>query len=303
MASQRKKPARKAPKKAPVRKQSTALARRPKQELVTSPAFSTELPPVVAAMALSDVPMIAVQHVGVMKLEKSQIEALRRPLAANEIEWKPAKKDGPATIPYVAHTAARDRLDEAFGLGGWGMVPVTQPKEKDGEVLVYYAMVIGGLPRFYAWGQQEIRDNQHMTWGDCLEATKSNAIVRCGKDLGIGRELWNRAGRARLGGKGQSAPIPSAGNAPPRQYAPASSTDTRPISDGQRRRLFVIAKHAGRNEADIKAWLAVAYNIDSSKKIQRKDYDAICSAIEAPGPLGKPTDGELVYDREPGEEG
>jgi ERF superfamily len=69
-----------------------------------------------------------------------------------------------------------------------------------------------------------------------------------------------------------------------------------PITDKQRRRLWVIIKNAGRSETEVKAWLAVAYNIDSTKKITRGTYDAICTAIERPGLLPRPPA------REPGED-
>ena len=66
-----------------------------------------------------------------------------------------------------------------------------------------------------------------------------------------------------------------------------------PISDGQRKRLFVLIKQAGREQEDVKVWLWVRYGIDSTRKILRKDYDAICTAVEAPGALPA---------REPGED-
>ena len=64
---------------------------------------------------------------------------------------------------------------------------------------------------------------------------------------------------------------------------------------GQVERFWSIARAAGRSKEEIRAWLAVAYNIDSTLKILRKDYQAICAALECPGPLQMPT-------REPGEE-
>ena len=68
------------------------------------------------------------------------------------------------------------------------------------------------------------------------------------------------------------------------------------VSDAQLKRLYTIATNTKRSKTEIKAWLAVAYDLDSSKEIQQRDYDNIIEAIESPGPLGRPT-------REPGEEG
>ena len=68
------------------------------------------------------------------------------------------------------------------------------------------------------------------------------------------------------------------------------------VSDAQLKRLYTIATKAKREKDKIKAWLAVRYNIDSSKQIRQADYEDIIAAIEAPGPLG-------AGNREPGEEG
>jgi hypothetical protein len=72
--------------------------------------------------------------------------------------------------------------------------------------------------------------------------------------------------------------------------------DTRPITEPQRKRLWAIAKNAGRSEAAIKAWLVSAYGWDSTASITREAYDGICQAVEAQGPLP-------LKHREPGEEG
>jgi len=70
-----------------------------------------------------------------------------------------------------------------------------------------------------------------------------------------------------------------------------------PISDAQRKRLWTIASHAGRSQADVKNWLSgPPYNLGSTKEIKRRDYEAICKAVEASGPLPG-------LSREPGEEG
>ena len=84
----------------------------------------------------------------------------------------------------------------------------------------------------------------------------------------------------------------------PRQASPRRRT-LQPdvlVSDAQLKRLYTIAARSGRTKSEIKAWFAVAYDLDSSKEIQQRDYDNIIEAIESPGPLGQPT-------REPGEEG
>ena len=52
------------------------------------------------------------------------------------------------------------------------------------------------------------------------------------------------------------------------------------ISEAQRKRLFAICKSSGLGEAPLKEHLQKNYKIDSTQKILRKDYEAICSWAE-----------------------
>lgn len=256
------------------RKSSTALVRRRPTAMTVLPAAALE--------RLGD-PMMTASFIGTLKLSEKQILALRRPVLDAEVEWKPAVKDGPAIIPYLSHNGYRDRLDAAFGLGGWGMVPVGMPKSM-GEEFIYvpYALCVGGVPRVYAWGEQQIHK---MTYGDALEGAKSNAIVRCGKELGIARELWNRAAIAGLKARKDSVTANGTTRASDRGTNGYHAREDEPITKPQRRRLWTIIKHSGRTEAEIALWLKAKYGLNHTDRIKRSDYDAICTAVEKPGAL------------------
>jgi hypothetical protein len=77
--------------------------------------------------------------------------------------------------------------------------------------------------------------------------------------------------------------------APPVRQATAS--DTRPITSGtkekpgQLQRFHAIVKNSDRNPVAVKTWLKTRYGYDSSAEIKRCDYEAICEAIAASGPL------------------
>lgn len=58
------------------------------------------------------------------------------------------------------------------------------------------------------------------------------------------------------------------------------------ITDPQRKRLFTIAKHHNRTEAEVKDYLKRKFNIASTHDLTRRDYDTVISALEASGPLG-----------------
>lgn len=96
-----------------------------------------------------------------------------------------------------------------------------------------------------------------------------------------------------------------------RGYSTPPANDELPITDrpkdknnpdskaGQVQRLWVICKRSGRTNEEIKTWLKRRWGYASSKDIKRKDYDAVCKAIEAPGPLSG-DDGRIR--EEPGED-
>lgn len=104
-------------------------------------------------------------------------------------------------------------------------------------------------------------------------------------------KFWNEAGVVRQGEQDEDV-APAQRRAAP---APPGPTIARPagthgksgepVTEAQLRRLWVIVRNSGRSEEVIKAWLVTRYGISSSKEIRRDQYDAVCQAIEADGPL------------------
>ena len=76
------------------------------------------------------------------------------------------------------------------------------------------------------------------------------------------------------------------------------AADNGVVNAKQLKRLYTIAEKSKRTKEEIKAWLAVEFNITSSKEIIQGDYNHIIDSIERPGPLGG-----SIQEREPGEEG
>ena len=61
----------------------------------------------------------------------------------------------------------------------------------------------------------------------------------------------------------------------------------------QRGHIVGLVQRTGRTENEFLMWLKIAYGLDSTKTITRRNFDVICKAIEAQGPLPVP-------EREPG---
>lgn len=105
--------------------------------------------------------------------------------------------------------------------------------------------------------------------------------------------FWNEVGGDRRAGGAPSAP---SATPPVSTHAAQDDVITHGNKDrpGQLEKLWTIIRSSGRSESEVREWLKAKYSIDSTTAIKRRDYDAICKAIEHPGPLTL---------REPGEEG
>ncbi|RKO90658.1 mitochondrial genome maintenance MGM101 [Blyttiomyces helicus] len=108
---------------------------------------------------------------------------LTAPLAEEDIEIKP---DGLLYLPEIKY---RRILIRAFGPGGWGMVPRGPHTVNSANVSREYALFARGRFVAQARGEQDYFGQEKLPTAS--EGCKSNAIVRCCKDLGIGSELWD----------------------------------------------------------------------------------------------------------------
>ena len=94
-------------------------------------------------------------------------------------------------VVYLPGTFYRQRLNQAFGPGGWAMIPRGPRTMKDSQMFREYALYALGRFVAEAVGNQEyISTNRDMTEADAAEGCKTNAIQRCCKDLGIASKLW-----------------------------------------------------------------------------------------------------------------
>eukprot|EP00741_Cyanophora_paradoxa_P010589 tig00020537_g10235.t1 len=117
-------------------------------------------------------------------------ERLMAPLNHLDVEIKP---DGLIYLPEIKYRA---RLLEAFGPGGWALIPRHEARVEpsyDGKAMVLYReYALFAMGRFVsqAVGEQTYYPSS-MTVGTAVEAAKSNALMRTCKDLGIAAELWD----------------------------------------------------------------------------------------------------------------
>ncbi|PWN25188.1 mitochondrial genome maintenance MGM101, partial [Jaminaea rosea] len=115
--------------------------------------------------------------------EGKPAEVLGEELNQEDIEIKP---DGLIYLPEIKY---RRILTRAFGPGGWAMAP--RGETNVGQKIVSREWVLVCLGRFVstARGEQEYFDPNGVA--TATEGAKSNALMRCCKDLGIASELWD----------------------------------------------------------------------------------------------------------------
>lgn len=100
--------------------------------------------------------------------------------------------DGNLYLPGVYY---RRRLNEAFGMGGWALVPVGEPGRDDSgrNPTVYYTGRLYVLNRFAAQAMGRgtfITNNAKSDYGTALESARTDCLTRCAKDW-IATELWD----------------------------------------------------------------------------------------------------------------
>jgi len=114
---------------------------------------------------------------------KEIADVLLAPLDPMDIEIKP---DGLIYLPEIKY---RRVLNRAFGPGAWGLAPRSETNVGPRIVSREYALVCHGRLVAIARGEQEYFDPSGIP--TATEACKSNALMRCSKDLGIASELWD----------------------------------------------------------------------------------------------------------------
>lgn len=121
-----------------------------------------------------------------MKAQEA-IAILRRPLSAEEIEWKIiASKNGQTTIaPFIDARAVMARLDEAFGPFGW-QVRYT-PAQVGSEHGVIASIAVRN-PDTGEWVEKQ--DGSGATDLEPFKGGISGALKRAAVAWGIGRELY-----------------------------------------------------------------------------------------------------------------
>jgi Mitochondrial genome maintenance MGM101 len=126
----------------PVRNASTAAAEGEPVHTTLVPAepeYATELSAIVGHAFPGSIDWTTSYHgVATRPFSKEVVDILMRPLKSEDIEVKP---DGILYLPEIKY---RRILHEAFGPGGWGMIPKSEPVVGDKVVTREYVLIADG---------------------------------------------------------------------------------------------------------------------------------------------------------------
>ncbi|KAF9740155.1 hypothetical protein PMIN06_003776 [Paraphaeosphaeria minitans] len=120
---------------------------------------------------------------GSVSFSPEQNEVLLAPIALDDVEVKP---DGIIYLPEIKY---RRILNKAFGPGGWGLAPRGESIVTGKIVTREYGLIVQGRLVAIARGEQQYFDPDGIP--TATEGCKSNALMRCCKDVGIASELWD----------------------------------------------------------------------------------------------------------------
>lgn len=127
---------------------------------------------------------------GAVAFTPEQSRVLGAPLTDYQIHIRP--DDGNLYLPGVYY---RRRLNEAFGMGAWAVVPVGEPRADNSgrNPTVYYTGRLYVLGRFAAQATGMgtfIANNPKSNYGTALESARTDCLTRICKDW-IATELWD----------------------------------------------------------------------------------------------------------------
>jgi hypothetical protein len=291
---------------------STALARRADVQTIKVADPDGLLAPV--AQQLGELAHTAGIGITPIKLTRAEEKVLAKKLDRDEILVHPKG------FIYLPHPYYTDWMNQAFGRGGWAVVPSGKPTKTENLIIVPHVLYVRGVPVAFAYGGAEfIPTNKQQTYDDVLESTTAYAMRRLCKRFGMALDLWRkrfiraflaeRAIQVEVQGKGRQwrrkIDEPLVGELQPKAASRSNVKvgevmEPEPGNDGsgnekisaeQRRRLVSIWRKAGRADADVLLYLQRTYKVAETANIKRKDYNAIERAMSARGELPLPGDG------------
>lgn len=119
-------------------------------------------------------------------VSREAAEILLRPFSPEELQILPTGEI------YPPQVMLRRRLTEAFGPAGWALVPAGSPSVEGKTIAQSWQLWIGGRFVAESMGEADYYENGRTSRATAIESAKSNALMRCLKDLTVASECWDK---------------------------------------------------------------------------------------------------------------
>ena len=130
---------------------------------------------------------IKLDTVSKLEFTEAEMKILYEPFDEDDLDILP--HNGIVYAPWIAYMK---RMRAAFK-GSWALVPHGLPRIEDKWVVWPHYLFIKGHLMTYSIGEcGYVPSNKQMSWGDSVEGSKSNALMRVCKAIGVGVETWDR---------------------------------------------------------------------------------------------------------------
>jgi hypothetical protein len=167
----------------------TALAERP----ASAPADLVTTAQEAQAPTIAPIERDPYAGIASARVTKEQEAILLRESKVDELDILPTGE------VYMSQVEYRRRLNAAFGPGGWALRPLGKPTVMGNTLMQEWALYAEGRFIGSAWGEHDYhKNNDRSSYATAAEALKSNALMRCCKDIGIAAECWDRRFTARF---------------------------------------------------------------------------------------------------------
>ena len=156
-----------------------------------TPAQLYETNPWLERLTLDD--FLKLRGLGCAPFTHAEAAKLRAAVPDDELDILPTGE------VYLHQVGYRQRLLDTFGPGGWGLVALGEPILRDDALIQTWALVVRGAVIATAPGEANYKTDRarakhwEMSYGTAIESAKSNALMRCCKDIGVAAQNWDRA--------------------------------------------------------------------------------------------------------------
>ena len=199
-----------------------------------------------------------------MSLKPETAAILCRPFTAEECSTRPGA--GGRTLTYVDQLHVIQRLNEAFGIGGWSWTAASSIDHD--KVLVQGHLSIDNGPQHFGCSIEPLKNDAEKA----VKTADTDALKRAARLFGVGLHLYDKTDPVHRGSnhnRGKSQPTTKWNNA----YPPPSTAKQHQLIGRLWPKVFDFEEH-------YRAWLETTHGVTSATKLNIKQASSVIDALQ-----------------------